>query len=344
MSNLQTAITQSVTKQSRSTGPSWRTHVGVTLCALGMAWAGQAGAAISAAERAALQSIYTSTNGASWTTSTNWNGAAGTECTWYGVTCDAGENNVINIDLHGNNLTGSLPSLNALTLLDQFIIDTNHIGSTLPNLSTMSNLTLFRAYSNNFVGSVPSLPTSMVQLNVSSNQLSGTIPSLAGLTNLEVFSVSSNNLSGMIPSLAGLTSLRLFVAGGNHFTGPLPPLAGLGNLQYFSVKENALTGPIPSLAGLDNLQSFYVGNNKLSGVVPAVPSPTNVLVNGGSQLCPNQLNATPNTAWDLATGSTPWYADCAYHAVPTQSTYGLAVLSGLLGLAGLVAVGVKRVV
>ena len=58
-------------------------------------------AAIPAAERAVLQALYTSTNGAGWTTSTNWNGAAGTECTWFGVSCNAGDGNVTRIQLGG---------------------------------------------------------------------------------------------------------------------------------------------------------------------------------------------------------------------------------------------------
>lgn len=42
---------------------------------------GAARAAIPASERQALLDLYASTNGAGWTTKTNWNGAAGTECT-----------------------------------------------------------------------------------------------------------------------------------------------------------------------------------------------------------------------------------------------------------------------
>ena len=47
-------------------------------------------AGISASERAALLDLYASTHGASWIKNTNWNGAAGTECTWLGVTCKSG--------------------------------------------------------------------------------------------------------------------------------------------------------------------------------------------------------------------------------------------------------------
>lgn len=51
-------------------------------------------AAIPAAERQALIDLYTSSNGPGWTTSTNRLGAAGTECTWHGLTCDGAETSV----------------------------------------------------------------------------------------------------------------------------------------------------------------------------------------------------------------------------------------------------------
>ena len=110
-------------------------------------------AAIPLAERQALIAIYNGTNGGTWTTNTNWNGVAGTECTWFGVTCDVGQTTVTNIDLHTNNLTGSLPA----------------------TLNSLTGLVSFRAYNN---------------------QLTGPIPSLAGLDNLAYFRVNDNQLTG----------------------------------------------------------------------------------------------------------------------------------------------------
>src|SRR3954470_11861562 len=66
-------------------------------------------AAISAQERAGLIALYNSTGGNAWTHNTNWNGAAGTECTWYGVTCDATSSHVSAIQLHSNHMVGSIP-------------------------------------------------------------------------------------------------------------------------------------------------------------------------------------------------------------------------------------------
>ncbi|ETR65437.1 MAG: hypothetical protein OMM_14253, partial [Candidatus Magnetoglobus multicellularis str. Araruama] len=48
-------------------------------------------AMISGAERRALIDLYNSTGGDNWSTNENWLGERGTECSWYGVSCDTYE-------------------------------------------------------------------------------------------------------------------------------------------------------------------------------------------------------------------------------------------------------------
>ena len=175
---------------------------------------------IPSSERTALLDLYTSTNGASWTTSTGWNGAVGTECSWFGVTCNASPS-VTEINLNGNNLTGSLPS------------DLNNL-------------------------------TSLVTFDVTSNQLTGSIPALTGLSSLAGFFVTSNQLTGSIPALTGLTSLASFDVNSNQLTGSIPPLTGLTSLAFFDVTSNQLTGSIPPLTGLTSLAFFDVDTNQLT--------------------------------------------------------------------------------
>ena len=241
---------------------------GLFLC---LGWASTAQAIIPASERAVLTDLYASTNGASWTTNTNWNGAVGTECSWAGITCDATESQVIAIWLEFNKLTGTLPSLSGLTALQAFV--------------------------------------------VRNNQLTGSIPSLSELTALQLFNVSSNQLTGSIPSLSGLTALQQFVAYSNQLTGSIPSLSGLTSLQYFYVYNNQLTGSIPPISDLAALQNIYASNNQLSGPVPAVPIS---MVAGFSDLCGNNLVSSGSTvidaAWDAAQGSS-WLA-CQTVAVP----------------------------
>lgn len=274
---------------------------GLRVAALALALsASHATAAVSAAERQFLLDLYTSANGAGWTNSTNWNGAPGSECTWYGVVCDLAQTQVTEIVLVNNNLVGTLPA----------------------NLNNLTGMTDFAVFGN---------------------QLTGSIPALAGLTSLSNFVAASNQLTGPIPSLAGLTNLSYFSVSDNQLTGSIPALAGLTNMWFFAAFGNQLTGPIPSLAGLTNLQAFNVGANQLSGSLPSVPSPTNSLVAGGSQLCPNNLSHTADAAWDAATGETPWYTNCGAPpvppsgatGVPTLSEWGLMIMSLLLGAVGM---------
>ncbi len=313
----------------------------------GLALALPAHAAIPASERQVLLDLYTSTNGQEWTINRRWNGAPGTECSWYGITCDESDTHVTEIHLEIDNLSGSLPSLGGLTNLQilrvdrnsltgsipplagltnltDFDVDGNQLSGAIPPLAGLTNLQNFHADGNQLSGAIPALTglTNLQYFYVAANQLSGSIPSLGGLTNLQYFYVADNQLSGSIPSLAGLTNLEFFEVGGNQLTGSIPSLTGLTSLNYFQITGNRLSGPVPSLAGLASLQYFYIDLNQLSGDIPDVPNPDN-LVNHGSVVCPNAFNHTPNAGWDAATGYTPWYRDCS----PPSLTLGVTSVS-----------------
>jgi uncharacterized repeat protein (TIGR02543 family) len=271
------------------------TLVLLSICLFVASFAAGARAAIPDGERTVLLSLYTATNGSGWTNSTNWNGPPGTECTWYGVSCNSLKTHVTAIALNNNNLSGTLPGLGGLNYLQSFTAFSNQLTGRIPPFTGL-NLQYF---------------------SVENNRLTGTIPPLNCLINLQYFAVGWNQLTGPIPSLSGLTNLEVFSVDNNQLTRPIPSLSGLINLQVFDAGQNYLTGPIPSLSGLANLMAFLVANNQLTGDVPAVPSPNN-LVLGMSGLCPNNLNAASDPAWDAATGSTPWYQSC----IP-PATYGV---------------------
>ena len=118
---------------------------------------GEATAAISAGERQALLDLFTSTNGAGWRTTTNWNGAVGTECRWYGVMCDAAQTTVAELDLSSNGLSGSIPAgLGNLTKLTWLNLSFNELSGSIP--AELGNL------------------TKLGGLDLGYNQLSGSIP------------------------------------------------------------------------------------------------------------------------------------------------------------------------
>jgi Leucine-rich repeat (LRR) protein len=296
-------------------------------------------AIIPATERAALQALYTSTNGASWAVNTNWNGAVGTECTWFGVTCSSGDANVTRIDLNTNGLTGSLAPLAALTALERFNVNDNLLTGNVPALASLSALEFFEAKNNNLTGAIPALAglANLLLLNLSGNSLTSAIPALTGLPGLlflivnnnaltgsiptltgspllSIVDVSQNNLSGSIPSLTGLTSLATFRVGSNQLTGAIPALTGLNSLKDFSAQGNQLTGSIPALNGSTTLQRVQLYNNQLSGPIPSLTGLIflNSFLAYGNQLSgsiPTLTGLTNLTEFDVSnnalTGSIP---------------------------------------
>ena len=111
--------------------------------------------AIPAAESQALANLYSATGGASWTHKNNWLGGAGTECTWYGITCDAGTTHVVGIVLSSNNLNGTLSDLSPLTALQTLNISGNRLlTGQLDSLAGLAELRVLSASSCALTGSV----------------------------------------------------------------------------------------------------------------------------------------------------------------------------------------------
>jgi len=200
--------------------------------------------------------------------------------------------NLQHYNVYDNALTGSIPQLAGLTQLMDFSVDTNKLSGTpyaynnqqnsIPQLTSLISLRSFDVSNNPLLtGSIPSLVglTNLQAFNAYSDNLTGSIPCLStggscssGLANLVAFDVHNNpQLTGLIPSLTGLTNLTYFYASSDNLTGSIPPLAGLTNLVDFSVDDNPkLTGPIPPLSGvgLNNLTYFTASSDNLTGTIP----------------------------------------------------------------------------
>ncbi len=208
-------------------------------------------------QRAALLDLYADTNGDSWTDKTNWNGAPGTEGTWFGVTTDPGHTKVLAIRLPYNGLTGSLPaSLSALVDLQALDLTSNG-GLTpgpIPDLSASLGLQeLILDYTFRNDASFPSWITS--------------------LGSLRILSLDYNDLSGTLPSelwnMTGLTKLDLGYQCASYpahgYTGTIPAaLASMANLTYLDLSYNQFTGTIPNLGSMSGLRTLFLGGNPYS--------------------------------------------------------------------------------
>ncbi|HVR97585.1 MAG TPA: fibronectin type III domain-containing protein [Thermoanaerobaculia bacterium] len=239
-------------------------------------WLPLAAHAVSPAERSALIDLYSSAGGPGWTDNSGWNDPAGTECSWYGVSCV--DDTVTGLSLAGNNLAGTIPpSLGQLTGLDFLNLENNQLSGSLPaEIGNLASLrTLFLRF-NQFSGEIPPELVNLVNLQslrLSFNQLSGTIPAtLWTLGNLQNLDLSFNQLSGEIPaSVSNLINLQLLDLSGNPITGSIPAEIGnLSQLQNLLLIQTQLSGPLPTEIGnLSQLQALRIDQSFISGTIPA---------------------------------------------------------------------------
>jgi len=202
------------------------------------------------------------------------------------------------------NLTGEIPSyFTEMPEMEWLDLSTNGFtGSIPPGIWNLQKLTNLYLYINNLSGDLgingPIGATGLVEVDLSENQLSGTISeSFGGLKNLRLLNLQQNKLTGDIPaSIAQLPSLVFLWLWNNSLSGELP--AGLGKqtpvLRDIQIDDNNFSGPIPagicdhnqlwvltasgnrlngsipfSLANCTSLIWLQVGDNQLSGEVPA---------------------------------------------------------------------------
>ena len=246
----------------------------------------------------ALVELYNSTDGANWTSNTNW--LTGDVNTWFGVSVVG--DRVTELQLNNNNLNGTIPNElgdltglldvtfqdnvlsgsiptsvgNLVNLVDLFFDGNQLTGSIPTSLGGLSNLQSFDLDRNLLSGTIPTELgnlTALRELRLDENQLNGNIPmQLGSLSNLTHLELNDNDLSGSIPveigNLTNLTQLRLQ---GNQLTGSIPTQIGnLVNLIRLDFDSNDLSGAIPSeLGNLSSLQDFDLNNNQLTGSIPS---------------------------------------------------------------------------
>ncbi|KAL3677459.1 hypothetical protein R1sor_027407 [Riccia sorocarpa] len=117
------------------------------------------------------------------------------------------------------------------------------------------------------------LNTPLAYMQLSNNQLSGSLPNRIGLQgDFSILQLDHNEFTGPIPDILDEMPLYNVNFSHNHFNGTLPESLGyIKELLTLDLSYNELTGSIPpSIGNLTFLDKFNISYNNLSGPVPLV--------------------------------------------------------------------------
>jgi hypothetical protein len=240
-------------------------------------------------QRYVLAVLFYATNGSRWVWSESYLSSKDV-CSWnkegipftsdyvYGVHCQSDGESVDGLVLSENSLIGQLPwELVLLTDLKTIDLGWNTLIGSIPRtkLGQLVSLEYLDISSNDLTGTIPTELGQLVSLeylDISSNDLTGTIPTELGrMLSWKHLWIDSNLLTGTIPTELGqLLSLEWLVIRGNQLTGTIPTeLCQLLSLKSLDIGGNDLSGAIPTELGqLLSLKWLVIGNNDLTGTIP----------------------------------------------------------------------------
>lgn len=106
-------------------------------------------------------------------------------------------------------------------------------------------------------------------MSLSHNDLTGTLPDLHELKNLEYMDLGTNRLTGSLPDWIGAWSqLKVMGFENNRLAGELPRvMASLTDLVTLDLKQNLFKGEIDVVNSMQNLEYLYLSQNGFAAYV-----------------------------------------------------------------------------
>ncbi|CAN6711045.1 unnamed protein product [Malus baccata var. baccata] len=186
-----------------------------------------------------------------------------------------------NCSLPSPPVRSTLSNINSSKSLSRIDLSFNRLSTSsiflwMSNYST--SLVDLYLFSNHLTGSIPDVfgnMSSLAHVDLYDNQLEGAEPhSFSRLCRLQSLDLADNNLSGQfsrfvqILSTCAQNSLERLSLYGNQLAGPLPDLTNFLSLKDLYIPYNQLSGRIPeSIGQMSKLEFIGLGMNALEGVI-----------------------------------------------------------------------------
>lgn len=230
--------------------------------------------ALTIKDRAALVSFMSRIDSDPYHSLKNWNSWDVHVCNWSGIKCNDGRDQVVELDLSGRSLRGTISptiaNLSSLTILDlSRNLFEGYIPKELGLLSQLGQLSLSWNFLTGHIPDVLGFLHKLVYLDLGSNRLKGELPVSLFCNRssiLQYVDISNNSLSGEIPlkNECELRELKFLLLWSNKLVGRVPQaLSNSSKLKWLDLESNMLSGELPFeiVSKMPLLQYLYLSYN-----------------------------------------------------------------------------------